>query len=430
MKHLTLLLAVSLFHFPAPSQTSFADSAALWFEDIKQVTRQHRSLWNYDLYAPILLVDPNTREVFSNAADSTGVLTQSGTVFTGILPTNINIANTALHWGGVHWAMVMLPVPVDRNARNHLLSHELFHRAQKELGFFSSNPENNHLDKKDGRIYLRLELEALKKAVLSPTRNELKKHIEHALYFRKERQAIFPGADTTENMLELNEGLSEFTGFMMSGRESYDARKYLSGRLSAFISGTSFIRSFAYETIPVYGFLLNPDKKGWQREIRQNTNLTEFFNAAFQVPPSNRRRTQIASIAKDYNYDQVLAEETAREEKFQQQFAIYKALFIDSAHVEIPLIKMNMSFDYTLQFSMDTLGMIYPSIRITDNWGVLEASQGVLINAGWSQANVSLPTSIEGSSITGEGWTLKLNEGYVFQKNDESGNYIVKKEGD
>ncbi len=430
MKHLTLLLAVFLFHFYGRSQTSFTDSAALWFEELKQVTRQHRSLWNYDLYAPLLLVDPNTREVFANSADSTGVLIQTGAVYTGILPDNINISNTAFHWGGVHWAMVMLPVPPNSNARNHLLSHELFHRAQKELGFFASNPENIHLDKKEGRLYLRLELEALRKAVLSPTRNELKKHIDHALYFRKERQAIFPGADSTENLLELNEGLSEFTGFMMSGRESYDARKYFSSRISAFMAGSSFIRSFAYETIPVYGFLLNPDKKGWQREIRQHTNFSEFFNASFQIPSSNRRRTQIAAIAKEYNYDQVLAEETAREEKFKQQFAKYKALFIDSAHVEIPLVKMNMSFDYTLQFSMDTLGMVYPSIRITDDWGVLEASQGVLINSGWSQVNVSLPTSIEGTKITGEGWSLELNAGYVFQKDEESRNYTVKKEGD
>ena len=70
-------------------------------------------------------------------------------------------------------------------------------------------------------------------------------------------------------------------------------------------------------------------------------------------------------------------------------------------------------------------GLVFAALMV-----VIRLIQGVLINAGWSQANVSLPTSIEGSSITGEGWTLKLNEGYVFQKNDESGNYIAKKEGD
>ncbi len=59
--------------------------------------------------------------------------------------------------------MIMLPLPENKQKRIGLLAHESFHRIQPLLGFELNNTENNHLDQRDGRMYLRLELEALKK---------------------------------------------------------------------------------------------------------------------------------------------------------------------------------------------------------------------------------------------------------------------------
>ena len=120
----------------------------------------------------------------------------------------MNIANTSLHWSGKDWAMVMLPLPTKKQDRINLLAHELFHKAQPSLGFLLFNTENNHLDQKDGRIYLRLELNALKKAVRSSTIKEMNMHLTNALTFRKYRYSVYPKADTTENSLELNEGIA------------------------------------------------------------------------------------------------------------------------------------------------------------------------------------------------------------------------------
>ena len=77
--------------------------------------------------------------------------------------------------------------------------------------------DNNHLDKKQGRIYLRLELEALQTAVKLQGQDAIP-HIINALRFRKLRHQIYSDADSTENLLELNEGLAEYTGLMMSER--------------------------------------------------------------------------------------------------------------------------------------------------------------------------------------------------------------------
>jgi len=88
-------------------------------------------------------------------------------VFIGILPANINISNTALKWGNMKWAMVILPLPDNKFERIDLIAHELFHMAQPELGFQAEHPVNSHVDKFKGRFYLTLELEALKKALLA-----------------------------------------------------------------------------------------------------------------------------------------------------------------------------------------------------------------------------------------------------------------------
>src|SRR5215212_4501865 len=124
------------------------DSCITYFQEIKQATQQNQQLWNKNLYAPILLVDPQTREIITNAQDPTATLTPYKTAFTGKLPNQVNISNTSLHWNGQHWAMIMLPLPKDKKARINLIAHELFHRAQSSLGFKAHNPDNPHLDEK------------------------------------------------------------------------------------------------------------------------------------------------------------------------------------------------------------------------------------------------------------------------------------------
>src|ERR1019366_3640046 len=143
---------------------TFQDSIATYFNEIKIATKKNQILWNKNLYGPILLINPDTRQLYANYSDSAGFLKQTGKIYSGVLPSEIIFANTAINWSGRRWAMIMLPLPENKENRINLLAHELFHKAQPSLGFILFNTNNNHLDQKDGRIYLRLELEALKKA--------------------------------------------------------------------------------------------------------------------------------------------------------------------------------------------------------------------------------------------------------------------------
>ncbi|MBL0134798.1 MAG: hypothetical protein IPP79_12775 [Chitinophagaceae bacterium] len=181
---------------------TFQDSIKSYFDEIKVATKKGNQLWGSNLYGPILLVNPTTRQLCGNHPDSLGILKKDGNIYYGSLPIDVNIANTSLNWSGRRWAMIMLPVPTDKFDRINLFAHESFHKSPTIIGFQLFNTDNNHLDQRR-RTYLRLELEALRKAVNAITPSEIKLYLSDALLFRKYRYSIYPGADTTENALEL-----------------------------------------------------------------------------------------------------------------------------------------------------------------------------------------------------------------------------------
>ena len=416
-------------------QTAFGQNTSTIYEEIsscfnevKIETAKHQQLWGKDLYGPILLVDPNTRELYANFSDTEGALKPAGEIFTGVLPKEINIANTAVNWSGRRWAMIILPLPTDKSDKINLLAHELFHVSQPSLGFQLFNVENNHLDQREGRIYLRLELEALKKGVQSTDQAEQKQVLTNAMIFRKYRCSLYPGAEQSENLLELNEGIAEYTGMMISGRDEAEAVKYFVGSINGFLNNPTFVRSFAYQTTPVYGYLLEKIKPGWNREITVKTNLTDYFINAFalSIPTDLKKATGL--ILDKYDGEKIISEETQREEKTKQLIILLKNKFITQPHLVLNFEQMNVSFNPGNIMPLEDKGTVYPNIRVTDNWGILTVEHGALMSPNWDKISVSAPVTNEKNKISGDGWTLELKEGYSVIKDENSGNYkLIKK---
>ncbi|MNY69112.1 hypothetical protein D3C86_2070020 [compost metagenome] len=66
-------------------------------------------------------------------------------------------------------------------------------------------------------------------------------------------------------------------------------------------------------------------------------------------------------------------------------------------------------------------------MRVTDNWGVLEVSNGALMFPNWNKISISIPTKINGQLIEGDGWSLQLNKNYTVIRDETSSNYILVK---
>lgn len=424
-------LVVGVTDITAGTSYQNRDSIALYFNQAKEATAKHESLWNKDIYGPILLVHPDTRVMFANEPDDEGYLSLDNGVYSGFLPKGIPVSNTDIKWAGKHWAMLMIPLPSNRYERVDLMTHELFHVAQPSLGFQLRWEDNQHLDLRDGRIYLRLEMRALEAALKAPRFNRAEEHLRNALIFRKYRHQIYRGSELSENNLELLEGLATYTGQMMSGRDKWKWREYLLERAALFHKIPTYVRSFAYETTPIYGFFLHQKENLWNLTVDSETVLTELFVEAFGMERRILLQSYVRQVAEEYSGRKIVAEETQRALQNENELDRYRELFFELPHLEIQLKDMDMSFDPRSLIPLDEdEGTVYPVVEISDNWGVLTVVEGgALLRSDWRWVIVSEPLEIEGSVVKGDGWALHLNEGYFIEDMGE-GIYMLSRESE
>jgi hypothetical protein len=428
MKPLIGIWMVSQFFFAVAAQTSpiSEDSIAVYFSEVQQATKEHASLWDRDIYGPILMVDPETREVYANVADKEGILKRSKKVYRGRLPKEITISNTDIEWSGTHWAMLKLPLSPLKQDRIDIITHELFHVAQTSLGFEFQREDNIHLNDREGRIYLRLEMAALKEALLAPRLTQAEVHLRNALIFRKYRHLLFRGSDSSENSLELLEGLASYTGQMMSGRNKWELRNYLITRIMAFDKIPSYVRTFAYETVPVYGFFLYQKDNNWHKNLDNETDLTSLFAEAFGMDMRIILERYVNQVADEYNGRFIVDEELKREISNNARLDIYRKKFLEDPHLEIRLGEINISYDFENIIPLDEdEGIVYFTMQISDYWGILTVSGGgALLRSDWRWVIVSEPTDIKENMVLGEGWSLVLNDGFFIEKTG-SGDYLL-----
>src|SRR6266478_2770160 len=106
------------------AQTRSIDTrvAREYFQKLKETSdRDDGRTWGRPMYGPVFFVDPSTPEIVANQPDKENKLTPHDEVFAGTLPGEISPSNTAIDWAGVHWTMVMWPVPELRQPRERLL---------------------------------------------------------------------------------------------------------------------------------------------------------------------------------------------------------------------------------------------------------------------------------------------------------------------
>ena len=425
MRHKLLpILLLSMATIIGHAQSaSLADSLAADLHMIRQATARHTALWGIDLYGLLLFIDPETRMAYTNEPDSAGLFQPCGTLYAGRLPEEVLTANTATTWGGRTWAMILLPLPNDPTERTVLLAHELFHCAQPRLHFTGHGGDNGHLDTEAGRVLMRLELEALRDAFRATTPDERRSHLTHALAFRTERHRHFPGAAASEHALERNEGLAEYTGQTVASMSADLAQIYLIARIDALLGKPSFVRSFAYATLPAYGRLAADTAPDWYRAITDETPLTDYLARLFGLAlPDSLPASWIAA----YHGDTIIRQESAREAARRALTDSLRARLVDGPHLTLPLRAMHFSFDPCNVVPLDsTLGTVYPQLHLTDLWGSLDVTDGgALISPDWMTITVSAPHTTNRTEAHGSGWHLTLTPGYIIERRAKD--YIVK----
>jgi hypothetical protein len=425
-----LLIALMLMRSPIGgvlSQTIDHSLALQYFHEIRALSdADGGKLWGKPLYGPTFFVDRSSRTVVANQAGETGELIKEGDVFAGLLPRNIPIANTSVEWAGLRWTMVIWPPGGDQYERDALLAHELYHRLQPQLGLIPKELPNVHLDTLEGRYWLQLERRALGSA-LQAKGNRLRRAAADALLFRARRREVFPDAAQAEDSLEMNEGLAEYTGVRLSGLSPEKTRERASKRLLNAARQPSFVRSFAYDTGPGYGLLLDIVVPRWNRSLNQADSLSLILQAALKVKLGSNLSTKAGRRSAAYRGTELRIAEEARERDRISRIANYRRLLVDGPVLEAALVNLNFSFNPDTVVPLEGAGTVYPTLTASDVWGVAEANNGALISSDFKRLYLPLPIPANEETVSGEGWTLKLKPGWKVVPGKRNGDLLLAK---
>lgn len=431
--HMAALLSLSVIPSAARQQAASPidlQRAHQYFLEAKCLSDDDGGkLWGRPLYGPMLFADPETHTVVANQPDAEGRLQKQGDVYVGVLPPEVSPSNTAMNWAGVKWTMVVWQYLGNRAVpRGRLMLHELFHRIQDDLGLPGSNAVSNHLDTLEGRYWLQLEWRALIEA-LQAEGAARKTAIADAILFRAYRRVLLPGAAVREHTLEMNEGLAEYTGVSLCGETPVGARDYMIHNLRGAPHLPTFVRSFAYYTGPAYGLLLDETQPAWRTGLKQSEELSELLGkAAGLTLPSDLRRSA-SERAQAYDGRALRAAEEKHDNERRKQEAAYRKLLIEGPVLELALQHFDYAFDPNNVVPMEGVGTVYPTLRLTDDWGVLEVRQGALMASDFKKAFVSAPLNPAGATVQGPGWTLTLKSGWKLAPGPRKGDYRLAQEG-
>jgi len=405
--------------------------AAQYFRQLKETSdRDGGKMWSVPLYGPIMFVDPRTGNVVANQADLQHKLVPQDGVFVGTLPREINPANTATDWAGVHWTMVMWPVSGLRQPRERLLLHECFHRIQEKLGLPARDAVNAHLNTLNGRIWIQMEWRALERA-LRQTGPARKAAIADALLFRAYRRSLFPDSANDENALEVNEGLSEYTGVKLSSADRAEMVVRADLILRQARNNPTFARSFAYVSGPAYGALLDLSGRPWRVGLNPSADLGVLLQQRYGIIVRASEAAARAALSR-YEGEEIVTIETQQDQRRKQQIADARKKFLDAPVLILSLgANVNYSYDPNNVLGIDASNTVYPTMRLVDAWGVLTVSNGAWLERDATghmvRARVPAPSDLSARPLTGEGWTLELANGWEVVPSDRTGDVTVRK---
>src|SRR5262249_8001477 len=192
------------------------------------------------------------------------------------------------------------------------------------------NRWNGQLDALEGRLWLRLEMRALRTALLSEGERR-RKACQDAVLFRVYRRSLFPQAHEQERALEINEGLAEYTGARLLPTAA-DSIDYAARTLEFYDKQQSYVRSFAYATGPAYGILLDEMGANGRKGLKDSDDLDGLVLRSLPTTSVEPSKQMAEARSHDYGGIAVKNEETDSETSRQKRMAEYRARFVDGPH--------------------------------------------------------------------------------------------------
>jgi len=402
------------------------EKANLYFKKIEAFcNRDSGKLWGETIYGPLMIVDRISRKISANMPDAEGLLKLKDGIYTGSFPKEMVINNYPIFLGGTLFAQVPLPRVEDEYWITTGAIRSLFHRYQETIGYTSSGYNTINKDEKNARLWLKLEWNALRKAINSegPEQNLA---IRDALIFRGSNRELYPKQAADETRFENYEGLATFTYLHLSTITYEEYLKRLMETLSRFYSMQSYARTYGIIHGALYADLMY--RKGFDfSTIRsENIDLGEIVRELYDIQLPEVCRDVAGSLALNYDIEVIQKEEAERELQNKERIHRMISIFTEKPVVFLELKSPYFDFEPEDIHSMDTLGILYRNIRISDNWGKLTVDKGgCLMSNNFKYLRLTAKGfKTDKNRIEGEGWHLLLNDDWEVVLVDQ--NYFIR----
>jgi len=393
------------------SETYFTpDKASRYFKEIEEIcNRDSGRLWGKNLYGPLMYVERGSRRIVANQPDNEGLLKSKDGIYTGLYPKELILSNAPVKFGGTQFAMVPLPPEEDEYRIKTRAIHSLFHRFQENEGVTGSSFNANNMDEKEARLWIKLEWKALRKAI-NTGGDERQLAVRDALIFRGSNRELYHKYAGDENKFETYEGLAR-----------------LFENLDRVYSMQSYARSYGFIHGALYAFLLYDKGYDIKNIKTDNFDLGNAVKELYNIELPSICRDVAGSLAVNYDIATVNIEEEKRDADIRESVHRQTSLFTERPVVFLELESPYFDFEPEDVHSLDTLGTLYNSLRVSDNWGKLTVEKGgCLVSNNLKFLRITAKAfKADKSHISGEGWHLILNSDWELIPVDQ--NYFVRK---
>jgi hypothetical protein len=403
------------------------EKASAYFKEIEKIcNRDNGTLWGVNLNGPLMFVDRQTRRITANQPDNENLFKLKDGVYTGLYPREKIINTNAVTFGGVLYGITPIPVEEDTFRIVTRALHALFHRYQQTIGIQNEYFNAVNMDEKEARIWLKLEWKALKKAISSEG-DEQMLAIRDALIFRGSNRESFPKYTDLNNRFETNEGLATFTFLLLATNSPREYETRLFEYLDRIYSFQSYARSYGSIHGALYATLLQ--KRGFDfKNLRpDNADLGALVKDLYRIELPAVCRDVAGSISINYNITEIYNEENQRIKDIRERLDNQVNVFTEKPVILIELESPYFDFEPEDIQYLDTLGTLYHTMRVSDNWGKLTVDKiGCLVSNNYKYLRITAKgLKVDKNHVTGDGWQIIMNEGWEIKGSGE--NYYLRR---
>ncbi len=339
-------------------------------------------------------------------------------VWTGPLPDGVIPTCSPIDWAGRRWSGIILPL-TDGSDTLRLLLHEACHAVQAELLpklpalATEAATGDDLLDTAEGRVWLRLEVDALGRALQALGSDaDWRGDAADALLFRRRRLTVAtPQEADRERLLDVWEGMAEYTGWRLSGASPRALAAHVVGLPEG--ERASWVRWFPYHTGPAYAYLLDAAGPDWRTSLREQSDRPDLQTLLAPAVPAYDVHTAETRAA-GHGLDHLRERENVRAQHRQGRIDTLAERFGSPQVLRIRPTRMQVVFDPGRVTPLG-FGAVHESLAWRTSDGAELAASEAMITADWKEIRLAtgpetFPTREPVTPVTlvGPGWTLRL----------------------